>query len=164
MAASGLIWIKLLSFVATLNVKFALYTHTLWHISSALRSFLCILAIVLGAFAHMFFITMSLETKSSDIDDIDGNSTLPFRTISQSLLTCFRMLLGDFDPDWFRLPSSSQLSALSFGLFVACEFIRASRVDLRRGPHVTWVYPKLLALLRYGDCDHRDAQCTHCGK
>ena len=49
----GLCWVKVLAFITALHMKFAVYVQALVHIADALQSFICILAIVIGAFANV---------------------------------------------------------------------------------------------------------------
>ena len=61
-------------------MKFAVYVRALVHIADALRSFICILAIVIGAFANMFWVLLSpaMDAQHSDEEDYASNNGLEF--------------------------------------------------------------------------------------
>lgn len=115
--ACGLTWYKLLGFVAGLHLKLALYTKTMFHIERALRSFIVILALILGAFANMIFVILTPNPSSDLVSDSDFEGNSQFYTAYESFLTLFSMMLGEFDRDWFR-GQSNVLSGIAMILFV----------------------------------------------
>jgi hypothetical protein len=117
--ASGLCWFKLLGFLAGFNLKFALYYKSLIHITLALRSFVTILFLVMGMFASMFYLVINKRqwdrTEPREFDD--GEIDDAFRTVGESFITLFRMMLGDFDREWFIQRT------YSVNFFSTCLFI-----------------------------------------
>jgi len=61
-----------------------------------------------------------LKSKGASGDDNTGPT--PFASVGESLLTLFRMVLGNFDRNWFLLGSPA-LSAMALVLFVLYMFI-----------------------------------------
>ena len=118
--ACGLSWLKLLGYIAGLKRSFALYIQALVSITASLRSFIVLLAIVLGMFGSMFYIVNMTPRRASRgglTDDLTDDG--PFARVDESFLSLFQMILGQFDRDWFEVPHSVGLSTYAVALFVA---------------------------------------------
>lgn len=115
--ACGCSWVKLLRYVAGLQMKFALYIQAISHITVALRSFLFLLTIVLGMFGNMFYIIMMVPRSEQSGDDGDDG---PFERVDESFLSLFQMVLGAYEREWFVKGASARsgLSVFAVLLFV----------------------------------------------
>ena len=119
----GLAWLKLLGFIKGLSLKFATYVLCLFQIAADIRSFLIVLFLVISAFASMFYLVNMEEvsepfyrsaegrlprqgTADSDEGELDAGA-LPFDSPTETFLTMYRMMLGDFDRDWFDTPTAT---------------------------------------------------------
>lgn len=57
------------------------------------------------------------QSVDDTINAYEGN----FNTTQAAFLTLFRMLLGDFEIDWFRREGRELLTAFALFLFIACK-------------------------------------------
>jgi hypothetical protein len=57
-----------------------------------------------------------------DGDDATSAYQATFTKIQTSFLTLFRMMLGDFDMEWFHREGEQLLTAFAYLLFVLCKF------------------------------------------
>ena len=112
--ACGLLWLKLLGYVKVLNQKFATYVLCLFQIAADIRSFLVILLLVMCAFGNMFYLVNAAPVVHSERfrslrrDDDEGHHTQshtgaagPFWSVEETLVSVYRMMIGDFERDWF---------------------------------------------------------------
>ena len=133
--ACGTLWLKLLAYVKVLNQKFATYVLCLFQIAADIRSFLVILLLVMFAFGTMFYLVSVVPVARDERaaarflrsrDEADGAGTsahaahfgvgAPFWTMEETLVTVYRMMIGDFERDWFG-------STFTLLLFLGYTFI-----------------------------------------
>ena len=114
-------YLDLISFIKLLNIKFATFVLSLSQIMHDLEFFLVVLGLFMLMFGNAFYVMLSspLDTTGTDEDD----ESPPFGTISETFLTVFRMMLGDFERGWFTAESeSSRVAPFLITLFVLYMF------------------------------------------
>ena len=92
---SGLLWLKILSIIRMLSVDFASFLIALGEIFGALESFMFVFCIFILAFGQMFVLLFEGDIYQARDDSVWVNWT-------EAYLALFRMMLGDFERDWFR--------------------------------------------------------------
>ena len=90
---------------------------SLTQILSDLKFFLIVMALFMLMFGNVFLVLLPREEESSDEDDAP-----PFGTELETLLTLFRMMLGDFERSWFSA-NSDEISSVAVCAFVLYEFL-----------------------------------------
>ena len=114
-------YLDLISFIKLLNIKFATFVLSLSQIMHDLEFFRVVLGLFMLMFGNAFYVMLSspLDTTGTDEDD----ESPPFGTISETFLTVFRMMLGDFERGWFTAESeSSRVAPFLITLFVLYMF------------------------------------------
>ena len=132
----GLLYLELLKFVKVINQKFATYVLCLVQIALDIRSFLVIMLLVMLAFGNMFYI-LAYRGRLGQPFETDGGSARPllradervegvvegeddvdvaFVSVSETLISVYRLMIGDFEREWFQTP-------FLVGLFLAYTFI-----------------------------------------
>ena len=132
----GLLYLELLKFVKVINQKFATYVLCLVQIALDIRSFLVIMLLVMLAFGNMFYI-LAYRGRLGQPFEADGGSARPlvradegvedvvvgeddvdvaFVSVSETLISVYRLMIGDFEREWFQTP-------FLVGLFLAYTFI-----------------------------------------
>lgn len=117
-----LVWSRTTFQGALLQQDFAVFLSAVMRIvSQELIPFMVFLMLFVAQWASFFIFTLwprvTPEAESHGNDDGEA----PFMTFSEALMSCFRMLVGDFDRDWFRDPSNpfrEDLATLGFVAFV----------------------------------------------
>eukprot|EP00968_Pinguiococcus_pyrenoidosus_P013445 scaffold1220_cov259-Pinguiococcus_pyrenoidosus.AAC.117 len=113
------IWTKILGNIKVVNLKFATFVSGLVQITRDIRSFLVVLFIALVASGFTLFIILHPRDEALFEDEEED----PFGSIGETLLTNYRMLLGDFERDWFLAPRDEASEDVATLLFVLYLFL-----------------------------------------
>ena len=92
---SGLLWLKILGIIRILSVDFASFLSALYRIGESLESFLIVFGIFIVAFGQMFVLLF-------EGDQYVANDHSVWVNWSEAYLATYRMMLGDFNREWFR--------------------------------------------------------------
>lgn len=111
---SGLIWIKLLGYIRLFGVKLATFILSLFQIAKDIRSFMIVLLIFMMGFANVFFIVLTPRLRTFE--------QASFHSVGESLLSMYRMMLGDNDRDWFHVSDNAHASRFMVFMFVIYSF------------------------------------------
>ena len=96
---------------------------SLHQIIGDLEYFLIVLALFMLMFGHCFFILMWKPASDDDLEDPnDDYEPAPFETVRETLLSVFRMMLGDFQRGWFST-DNDQIDDASVLVFVTFVFV-----------------------------------------
>jgi hypothetical protein len=129
----GMLWLRLLGYIRTLNINFATYITCLLQILVDISSFLIIMLIVMLMFGSMIFLNnvesayesiafaaswdveeeLKVSKEAQGANDFDMH---PFLTSWETLLSMFRILLGETHRYWFHSP-------MEIGLYVSYELV-----------------------------------------
>eukprot|EP00968_Pinguiococcus_pyrenoidosus_P012854 scaffold1149_cov236-Pinguiococcus_pyrenoidosus.AAC.13 len=114
------IWAKFLGYIKALNLKFATFVMAFFQIARDLRSFVVILLIILLAFANVLFVVLHPRADRRFGDD---EAEEPFSSVQETMLTSYRMLLGDFEREWFAVPDDDASRRVAVLVFVLYLFV-----------------------------------------
>jgi len=117
---SVFLWLKLLSTIKVLNIKLATFVYSLNLILRDLSEFVLVMSIVLLMFSFMF--TMINADGSSEGLDFNLSDLRPFHSPSYSIMSCYMMIMGLLERDWFEVDGAAGLTALSVALFFIFMF------------------------------------------
>uniref|UniRef100_A0A7S4MNM5 Ion transport domain-containing protein n=1 Tax=Odontella aurita TaxID=265563 RepID=A0A7S4MNM5_9STRA len=92
-ATGGILWLQLAAFLRTTRLEFAVFVSGAIHIMWILIPFLLFAALVLGAFAQMYYIDATTSPACYGIGD-DSDSALTFCYFSEAFLKTFAMFVG----------------------------------------------------------------------
>ena len=129
-ATSCSLWLEVLNFLKLLHKKTATFVLSIFQIFNDLREFILVLLLFVLMFTNAFYLLLSSAVVSSsddtaaadDDDDDDGEEGDPFSTFGETLLTMYRMMLGDFERDWFSSKSET-VAVVTVMLFIIFTFM-----------------------------------------
>ena len=122
-AASCSLWLEVLSFLKILHKKTATFVLSIFQILTDLREFMIVLLLFVLMFTNAFYLLLSsAENSSSSSDAADDDEASPFTSFGETLLTMYRMMLGDFERDWFT-SESKEVAGVAVALFVIFTFL-----------------------------------------
>ena len=121
--ASCSLWLEVLSFLKILHKKTATFVLSIFQILTDLREFMIVLLLFVLMFTNAFYLLLSsAENSSSSSDAADDDEASPFTSFGETLLTMYRMMLGDFERDWFT-SESKEVAGVTVALFVIFTFL-----------------------------------------
>ena len=95
------LWIKLLGFMKSVNIKFAAFVLMLRGMATALAPFFVVMGVILTMFAHLFYFRNS-EIDASEFGFHDDGAPTPFYPLATLYKSLFLLaFVGDFDADAF---------------------------------------------------------------
>ena len=124
------LWFKVLGYIKGLSLKFAVFVFSLLRIAEDLASFIFVLLIIMIGAASIFFVLLgplddcSIDTGPNTVYNGTNNecdmTEEAFSSAGETMLTVFRMMLGDFERDWFRGEDNevSRLGAVLLVIFM----------------------------------------------
>ena len=96
---------------------------SIFQIIRDLVPFLIVLALVMLMYGNCFIVLMRTSASDDDAEDPSADDgPAPFGTVSETLLTLFLMMLGDFDRLWF-LTGSKKIDHTVVTVFVTFQFL-----------------------------------------
>ena len=129
-AASCSLWLEVLNFLKLLHKKTATFVLSIFQIFNDLREFILVLLLFVLMFTNAFYLLLSSavvsssdDTAAADDDDGDDGEGDPFSTFGETLLTMYRMMLGDFERDWFSSKESDTVALVAVMLFIIFTFM-----------------------------------------
>lgn len=123
-AATGAfaLWLKVLGFMKLFGMKLATFILCLFQIARDISSFMMVLIVVMLGFTNVFFVVLQERIGHTTISSNDGDES-PFSTVGESLLSVYRMMLGDFERDWFRISNNQSAANYMVLMFAMYMFI-----------------------------------------
>uniref|UniRef100_A0A7R9UG60 Ion transport domain-containing protein n=1 Tax=Pinguiococcus pyrenoidosus TaxID=172671 RepID=A0A7R9UG60_9STRA len=109
------LWGKVLNFLKAMGKDFATFVMAQGQIMKDLVSFMAVLVISLVGFTSIMYILMRPRLDDAFGDD---ENQQPFNTVLETLLTSYRIFLGDFDRDWIDAPDDPASRVIACGVFV----------------------------------------------